>query len=139
MKTRILPEPTFFFNRIPSFSVDSACFHTSYWFMAVTSKKSKGCMVYTTASLLFQLNSAEQVRNKPEAFSFRHTNGSQRAYMCANTGTAAARVFSKHPLASAVWIAGRGKGSPRDLLFYLQGGIYREKHLTRNYLLKDLQ
>ena len=67
--------------------------------MAVTSKKSKACMIYTTASLSFQLNSAEEVRSKPEMFSFKDTNRrSQRAYTWANACTAAARVFSKQPL-----------------------------------------
>lgn len=132
MKNRILPEPTFFFNRIPSFSVNSACFHTSYWFMAVTSKKSKACMVYTTASLSFQLNSAGEVRNKPEMFSFRHTNRSQRADMCANAGTAAARVFSKHPPCLRCVDCRQKEGlSPRLVLLSPRRDIWRKAFDTK--------
>lgn len=84
-------------------------------------------MVYTTASLLFQLNSAEQVRNKPEMLSFRHTNRSQWACMCANTGTAAARVFSKHPLClSCVDCRQREGLSPRLALLSPRRDIWRK-------------
>lgn len=53
-------------------------------------------MVYTTAFLSLQLNSAQEVTSKPDVFSFKDTNRrSQQAYMCANTCTIAAKVFSK--------------------------------------------
>lgn len=81
--------------------------------MAVTSNKSKVHVVYTTASFSFQFNSAEEVRNKPEIFGFRDTNRrSQPAYTCAIACAAAAWFSPKTAVASAVYVASRGKGSP---------------------------
>lgn len=49
------------------------------------------------------------------------------------------RCSPNNSFTSAVCIAGRGKSSPQELLFYLQGRIYGEKHLSPTYPIKELQ
>jgi len=82
--------------------------------MAVTSKKSRACMLYTIASLSFQLNSAEEVRSKPGMFSFRDTNRrSHSAYMCAYTCAAQHRCSPKNLFPQLRALSAEGSALPQ--------------------------
>lgn len=80
-----------------SFSVDSTCFSHLLFVYGSYIQKSKACMAYAASSLSFQLNSAEEVKSKPEMFSLTCTNWrSPWAYHYGSTCSSAG-VLQRNP------------------------------------------
>lgn len=78
-----------FLNSMSSFSVDSTCFSHLLFVYGSYIQESKAWMACAAASLSFQLNSAEEVRSKPEMSNFTCTNKrSPRAYLYASSAGA---------------------------------------------------
>lgn len=105
--------------------------------MAATSKKGKACIAYTfPSSWTVPRKSGVSLKYSPSRIS---TEAASKPTCVPTPAQQQYRCSPNNPFTSAVCVAGRRKSSPPESLFYLQGRIYGEKHLSPTYPIKELQ